>query len=82
MSKEPVFTVSDGDGWANRRAGSKRASKTFPTKADAQAAGRETARREHTEHIIHRKNGTIGARNSYGSDPHPPQDTEMLREPR
>jgi hypothetical protein len=42
-------------------------------KAAAQAAGRETARRERTEHIIHKKDGEIGSRNSYGNDPHPPK---------
>ena len=47
--------------------------KVFPTKAAAQAAGRETARRERTEHIIHKKDGEIGSRNSYGNDPHPPK---------
>jgi hypothetical protein len=72
MSKRPVHTVPHGGGWANRRSGSIRVSKTFPTKAEAQAAGRDTARREHTEHVIHRKDGKISERNSYGNDPHPP----------
>lgn len=74
MSKKPpVHTVPHGDGWANRRAGAERVSKTFTTKADAQASGRDTARRDSTEHIIHRKDNTIGERNSYGNDPHPPK---------
>lgn len=74
MAKKPdVHTVPHGDGWANKRAGSDRVSKTFDTKADAQSAGRETARREKTEHIIHKKDGTIGERNSYGNDPYPPK---------
>lgn len=62
-----------GNGWANRREGSDRVSKTFPTKSDAQAAGRETARNDKTEHVIHKKDGTIGERNSYGNDPYPPK---------
>jgi hypothetical protein len=48
-------------------------SKVFLTKVAAQAAGRETARRERTEHIIHKKDGEIGSRSSYGNDPHPPK---------
>jgi hypothetical protein len=48
-------------------------SKTFRTKAEAQAAGRETARREKAEHIIHNKAGEIGSRTSYGDDPYPPK---------
>jgi hypothetical protein len=73
MSKKPVHTVPHDKGWANRREGSKRVSRTFETKAEAQSAGRETARREKTEHLIHRRDGTIGQRNSYGGDPHPPE---------
>jgi N-methylhydantoinase A/oxoprolinase/acetone carboxylase beta subunit len=72
MAKKPaIHTVPHGGGWANRREGAARVSKVFPTKAAAQAAGRETARRERTEHIIHKKDGEIGSRNSYGNDPHP-----------
>jgi len=71
--KPPVHTVPHGNGWANRREGSDRVSKTFPTKSDAQAAGRETARNDKTEHVIHKKDGTIGERNSYGNDPYPPK---------
>jgi len=67
--KPPVHTVPHGDGWANRREGADRVSKVFPTKAEAQEAGRQTARREHTEHLIHKRDGTIGERNSYGNDP-------------
>lgn len=73
MAKAPVHTVPHGDGWANRRAGAERVSKTFDTKAAAQQAGRDTARREQTEHLIHKLDGTISERNSYGSDPHPPK---------
>ncbi len=71
--KPPVHTVKHADGWANRREGAARVSKTFDTKAEAQAAGRETARRENTEHVVHNKDGRIGERNSYGNDPHPPK---------
>lgn len=70
--KPPVHTVPHDDGWANRREGAQRVSKTFGTKAEAQAAGRDTARREKTERLIHKKDGPIGERNSYGNDPHPP----------
>lgn len=71
--KPPVHTVPHGDGWANRREGADRVSKTFDTKADAESSGRDTARRDRTEHLIHKKDGTIGERNSYGPDPFPPR---------
>jgi hypothetical protein len=67
--KPPVHTVPHGDGWANRREGSTRVTKKFATKAEAQAAGRETARRDKTEHLIHKRDGTVGQRNRYGNDP-------------
>jgi hypothetical protein len=73
MAKRPVHTTPHGDKWVNKRAGASRASKTFDTKAEAQAAGRATAKREGAEHLIHRRDGTIGERNSYGNDPHPPK---------
>lgn len=71
--KKSVHTLPHGDGWANRREDAFRVSKRFDTKAEAQSAGRETARREKTEHIIHNRDGRIGERNSYGNDPYPPK---------
>ena len=71
--KPPVHTVPHEGRWANRREGSDRVSKTFDTKAEAQAAGRETALREATEHKIHNRDGQISQANSYGNDPHPPK---------
>ena len=73
MSKRNVHTVPHDDGWANRREGSDRASGVYPTKEAAEQVGRDTARRERVEHLIHRRDGTIGERNSYGHDPYPPR---------
>jgi len=71
--KRPVHTVPHKDGWANKRAGSERASGVYDTKKEAQAAGRQTAKSSGTEHLIHKKDGTIGERNSSGNDPYPPK---------
>lgn len=71
--KKNIHTVPTDDGWANRREGGKRASSTHATKAEAQAAGRAAAKKDGVEHLIHKKDGTIGDRNSYGKDPHPPE---------
>jgi hypothetical protein len=71
--KKNIHTVPTEDGWANRREGGKRASSTHDTKAEAQAAGRAAAQKDGVEHLIHKKDGTIGDRNSYGNDPHPPK---------
>jgi [ribosomal protein S5]-alanine N-acetyltransferase len=66
--KKNIHTVPTEDGWANRREGGKRASSTHDTKAEAQAAGRAAAKKDGVEHLIHKKDGTIGDRNSYGND--------------
>jgi hypothetical protein len=73
LSKPTVHTVPHDDGWANRRAGADRASRVFPTQAEAEHAGRDTARREGVEHLIHDRHGAIRERNSYGNDPFPPR---------
>ncbi|MCY4193006.1 MAG: DUF2188 domain-containing protein [bacterium] len=72
-SRPPVHTIKHGDGWANRREGSDRVNKIYPTKKEAKKAGRDTARRERTEHITHSKDGKISEKNSYGNDPYPPK---------
>ncbi|WP_209705330.1 DUF2188 domain-containing protein [Leucobacter exalbidus] len=74
MSKrKSVHTVPRGDGWGNLSSGSTRVPKIYSTKAEAQAAGRATAMRQEAEHVIHNRNGRIGASNSYGNDPFPPR---------
>jgi hypothetical protein len=72
MPDTPVHTVPSGDEWANEREDASRLSKKFDTKAEAEQAGRKTAKREETEHLIHKGDGEIDERNSYGNDPYPP----------
>lgn len=68
-----VETYSEDNRWKNRVLGNMRASNTFDTKAEAQAKGREMAQILLSEHIIKKRDGTIGERNSYGNDPYPPK---------
>lgn len=42
-------------------------------KDTASAAGRKEAIAREAEHVIHKVDGTIGEKNSYGNDPHPPR---------
>jgi hypothetical protein len=65
MSKGDIHTSKHGDGSANKVEGNDRASNTAPTKAEAQAKGREMAIEREVEHFIHREDGTIGDRNTY-----------------
>ena len=67
-AKANVWTVPHGSGWANKREGAKRVAKVFPTKDAARAAGRVTAKREKVEHVILKRDGEIGERNSYAGD--------------
>lgn len=71
--KRPIHTVKKGEGRANRREGSDRVAKVFDTKAEAEQAGRSTAKRSQVEHLIHNQDGKIARRNSYGNDPYPPK---------
>lgn len=69
MANPPIHTVSSEKGWANRKEGSNRSLSTHATKKEAVTAGRERARKDKTEHMIHNLDGTISSRNSYGNDP-------------
>jgi Uncharacterized protein conserved in bacteria (DUF2188) len=67
-----VVTKTDG-GWAVRKSGAARASKTFETQKAAIRYGKDIAKKSAGELFIHETNGLIRARNSYGNDPHPPK---------
>ena len=75
MPKKPAVVTGPhpGGGWQNKVEGNKRASNTAPTKAEAQAKGREMAKERHTEHKIQNRKGQISERSSYGGDPYPPK---------
>jgi hypothetical protein len=61
-------------GWAVRNSGSIRASRLFDTQSEAVEFGRKAAKKEATEIFIHRRDGTVQSRSSYGNDPFPPRD--------
>jgi Uncharacterized protein conserved in bacteria (DUF2188) len=70
-TRKSVHTVPRGKGWAVKSGG--RTVSTHRKKATAQAAGRAAAKKRHAEHVIHNRNGRIGASNSYGGDSYPPK---------
>jgi hypothetical protein len=75
MAKKNVHVSPHPDGgWQVKRDGAQRASSRHRTQSEAAEIGRETARREHGELFIHRPDGTIRDRDSYGNDPFPPRD--------
>lgn len=67
-AKPAIHTEPRGDEWVNIREGSTRALSKHNTKAEAQEAGQARAMADKVEHFIHKKDSTIGNRNSYGGD--------------
>lgn len=66
--RNEVHTVPTDKGWANKLPGGKELS-GHRKKDTAQAAGRKQAIQRKAEHVVHKKDGTIGEKNSYGNDP-------------
>jgi hypothetical protein len=73
MTKRNQHVVPHGNDWAVRGAGSDRATRIVETQKEAIQIAREIARNQETEMFIHRENGQIRERNSYGNDPFPPK---------
>jgi Uncharacterized protein conserved in bacteria (DUF2188) len=73
MSSKNQHVVPHPQGWAVKGAGNSKATKVLPTQADAIAAGKEIAKNQGSELVIHRPNGQIRDKNSYGNDPYPPK---------
>ncbi|MCC5791300.1 MAG: DUF2188 domain-containing protein [Legionellaceae bacterium] len=61
--------VPHGDGWANKKGGSTRASSVYSTKQEAEVAAREQSKKEGSELVIHGKDGVIQRKDSHGHDP-------------
>lgn len=65
---------SKSSGWSVKKSGSSRASRNFETKDKAVEYARELSKSEKTELYIHKQNGMIQNKDSYGKDPNPPKD--------
>ncbi len=65
--------VPHGGAWAVRGAGNSRVTSTHKTQAEAQTAAREIAINQRSEVVIHRPDGRIRDKDSYGNDDHPPR---------
>jgi hypothetical protein len=69
MANGFIHTVPKGEQWVNEIEGGDVIGGVHATKEEAVATGRARAQRDRTEHVIHKHDGTVGERNSYGSDP-------------
>lgn len=72
--KKDIHVVPHTGGWATRKEGAERAGGVYDTKAEALDRGREQARREQVELVVHGRTGRIQDSDSYGRDPYPPRD--------
>lgn len=66
--------VKHDDGWAVKGEGNSKATVVTKTQEMAIEKGREIARNQEAELLIHGRNGKIRNRDSYGNDPYPPEN--------
>ena len=71
--KRNQHVVPAKGGWAVKGAGSPRATKVFETQAEAIERGREIAKNQRSELLIHGRDGRIREKNTYGRDQYPPE---------
>lgn len=73
MAKNQHVTPRPGGGWQVIGAGNSRATRVTDTQREAINIGRDIARNQQSELVIHRPNGQIRDRDSHGKDPCPPR---------
>jgi Uncharacterized protein conserved in bacteria (DUF2188) len=73
MSKKNYHVVPKGDNWGVKGAGNERCTRVVTTQKEAIEIAREHAKIQSSELLIHRPNGQIRERRSYGNDPFPPE---------
>lgn len=73
MNKNKHVTHRPDGKWQVIGAGNERATAVTSTQAEAIKIARELAIKNHSELIIHGRNGQIREKNSYGNDPFPPR---------
>jgi hypothetical protein len=66
--------VPHSDRWAVRGASNEKATKVVDTQGEAIKIAREIAINQKSEVVIHRPDGRIRDKDSYGNDPNPPKD--------
>jgi hypothetical protein len=66
--------VPNGNQWSVKGAGNSKATKTLETQSEAIRIARGIAINQKSEVVIHRPNGQIRDKDSYGKDPYPPKD--------
>lgn len=73
MAGKNQHVVPHQDGWAVKGAGNQRATSLHITQQQAIEAARNIARNQQSELIVHRPDGRIRDKDSYGNDSCPPK---------
>lgn len=73
MGKNIHVTNQSQGGYQVKSSGSSKAYRRTETQRKAIEIGRELARNQHSELVIHGRDGKIRQKNSYGNDPFPPK---------
>lgn len=73
MGKNQHVTPHPNGGWQVKSAGSNKATARVSTQAEGIRIATAIAKNQHSEVVIHRPNGQIRDKNSYGNDPYPPK---------
>ena len=76
VAKKNQHVVPHDDGWAVRGEGNKKVTRITRTQQEAIGIARHIARNQGSEVVIHRRDGRIRDKDSYGHDPCPPKDTK------
>lgn len=71
--KNQHVTPHPNGGWQVKGAGNSRATVRTGTQKSAITIARSIAQNQKSELVVHRSNGTIRQKNSYGNDPYPPK---------
>jgi Uncharacterized protein conserved in bacteria (DUF2188) len=77
MSKKNQHVVPNGKDWAVKGAGNSRNTVIVSTQAEAIKIAREIAINNQSEVVIHRPDGTIRDKDSYGNDSKSSKDTKF-----
>lgn len=73
MGKNQHVTPHPDGGWQVKGANNEKATARTSNQADAINIAREIARNQQSELVVHRQNGQIRSKDSYGNDPFPPK---------
>lgn len=76
MVKKNQHVIPHNDNWAVKGEGNEKVTKIFDKKQDAIDFAKDVAKNQKSELIIHKQDGSIQNKNSFGNDPNPPKDTK------